>query len=182
MIRHGLDRPISLPRGLRPLAELFDRFSFQQHLKETFNWVFVDEHARLTAQLEALRARLNAPVQTTEGAPITESVSTRVLDLKQEITREEADLRQLRLQLSEQQKLISALDERLKLCEGSTSAEGEFGLGLLDRAECPTCHQYIEPNTYNLSLQSKDAIAAYVETLERVREPLRGRSLTRARK
>jgi DNA repair exonuclease SbcCD ATPase subunit len=169
---HGLDKPLSSRGTLREFARFLTTFNVREYLKTNFNWDFTSERSHLSSELEGLRNELNEGTHSgTSGPALPESIATHVLDQKEALTKTEEELRGLRHQLSSQKSLIISLNDRIKSSKDLFRLK-QTDVGIVLKAECPTCHRSIDPSDFNLVMQDGDAIESYIKTLERDREAL----------
>lgn len=171
LARQGWSGGIGVTGSLKVLASKWANLNLHEIVKEQFHFDFNREQQRLKERLETLRAELGAPnVSTNDSA--TRDASQKVVGLKGELHGIQKRIGILRSQLREQQSVLHSVEDRWSSARDLLRLKKD-GIGVLPSAECPTCHQSIEPARLQLQEQSIEVIEIHVESLDRQRGLLR---------
>lgn len=140
-------------------------------VKERYRFDYDHEAQRLSRELENLRSQLGTPRRSTDDSAARE-VSQRVVAIKGKLHEIQGRISTLRAQLREQQSVLASVDARWSSAKDLLRLKRE-GVGVLPEAECPTCHQVVEPARLQLQEQPIESIEIHVQSLERQRSLLR---------
>jgi len=140
--------------------------------RKDFNMNVAAERERLTQRLISLRALLaEAPAGAADRGPASQA-SQEVVEFKTKRHKLRDELRQARLQLAEQKSLLEAIEHRASSSKDVLKLKLQ-GIGRLDQVECPTCHRELDPNSFQLTEQSTESVAAHIDALEKQRVLIR---------
>jgi len=156
--------------------EKLDLFAF---VKDRFHFDPSAEQQRVVDRVEKLRTRITRGKIDTDSTAETVDASAQVVAIKQRRHELQLLLATLRAQLREQQDLHSTIEGRLKSAKDLRRLKVEQ-IGILPKAECPTCHQSVDPAHLELSGQSVESLELHVSQLDRERLML-GASVERLR-
>jgi hypothetical protein len=158
------------------LADLVERWSkvdLVAVVKDAFNFDGAAEIMRLVQRVDSLRLKLTKGKIDTESTAEVASMSMAVVGLKERRHDLQLQLATLRAQWREQERLLRTVESRLKSARDLARLKKE-GIGILPRAECPTCHQVVDPEHLELTEQSGASIDTHVTQLDHQRLLLEG--------
>lgn len=161
--------------GNGPLEDVISRWSarrLRDALADQANVDFPTTRAMLDGRAEKLRGALTkAPIDAL-NATTTAATSQRVVELKENRHRLNAELNSLRTQHSETSGLLASIEHRIQSASDLLRLK-KSGVGRLDHVECPTCHRDLDPATFALTNQSELSISSHIEALRRDRDLMR---------
>jgi hypothetical protein len=126
------------------------------------------ERALLIKRAEKLRGALTAEPIDSTNASAHPAASQRVIELKRRRHEVAVEIGTIRLQREEAQELLDGLDHRIAAAVDVLRLK-RSGIGRLESVECPTCHRYIDPSSFELTDESEESISALVGALKRDR-------------
>lgn len=156
----------------RELAAKWQRLDLGDWVKERYGFDGPTQLARLGKRAETLRTRLTKGKIDAESTVETTAASTAVVGLKEQRHELQLRLGTLRSQLRGQERLLRSVEDRFKSARDLARFKKE-GIGILPKAECPTCHQTVDPAHLELTEQSVLTIELYIEQLDHQRHLLR---------
>lgn len=182
----GWDGTLSVTGALDAVITRWRDLDVVAFVEEKFHFDAAKEQRRLVDRVDALRSRITKGKIDTETTAETADASGRVVAMKQRRHELQLLLSTLRAQLTEQQRLHGTIEGRLKSAKDLRRFKVEH-IGILPKAECPTCHQSVDPAHLELSPHSAESLDVHVAQLDRERlmlaantERLRGEVLDAA--
>lgn len=169
--RQGWSLDIGTYGSLSDLATKWGGLDLLALIKEKFQFDPDKDVARLVKRTEELRTRVTKGKADPEATSDVSAASGAVVTLKQRRHDLQQRLANLRSQLREQQRLLRSVEERLKSAKDLRRLKAD-GIGILPKAECPTCHQSVDPDLLELNQQSTDSLDLHVGQLEHQRKLL----------
>jgi hypothetical protein len=161
--------------GNGPLDVVISRWSarrLRDALADEANVDFPSTRAMLDDRAEKLRNALTKAPIDASNATTAAAASQRVVELKGNRHRLNAELNSLRTQHSETSVLLASLEHRIQSASDLLRLK-KSGVGRLDHVECPTCHRDLDPATFALTDQSELSISSHIEALRRDRDLMR---------
>jgi len=162
----GWTGELTTTASVSELATRWHNLDLTAWLAQKFNFDAGQEQKQLADRVAALRTRLTKGKIDTDSTADTTEVSARVVTLKETRHEFQVVLGTLRSQLREQERLLRTVDERRKSARDLLRFKSS-GIGILPKAECPTCHQTVDPAHLDLSEQSTDTLDIHVQQLDR---------------
>lgn len=150
------------------LADRWSKLDLLAVVKKEFTFDGAAELARLTKKVDALQLKLTKGKIDTESTAEVTAVSANVVQLKEQRHQLQLQLATMRAQLREQERLRRSVEERLKSARDLARLKKE-GIGILPRAECPTCHQAVDPAHLELTEHSEAMIETHIAQLDHQR-------------
>lgn len=136
--------------------------------KSRFNLDFPNESQRIEKHIAELRRRLSAePLDRYKSAASIEA-SQQVVELKTQRHDASEVVRRLRVELAEQQSVLTTIDHRIAATSDLLRLKQQ-GIGALPRTECPTCHQEVAPAAMSLSEQSTASVEIHLGAIRQER-------------
>ena len=130
------------------------------------------ERRRLTELIERQRKILTTDPFDAANVSAPTGASQRVIDLKERRHQLNSELRNLRVQYSQANELVSSLEHRIQAASDVLRLKAS-GVGRFEMIECPTCHRDLVPESFSLSQQSQRSVEAHIEALKKDRELIR---------
>jgi DNA repair exonuclease SbcCD ATPase subunit len=156
---HGAAVDVAKRWGARALSEV---------ARDEFNMDAAAERRRLDGRIVSLRAALaSQPPGTADLSPASQA-SQQVVELKTKRHELRGELRDARMQLADQQGLLTTIEHRIHSSKDVFRLK-THGIGRLDLVECPTCHRDLDPSTFQLTDQSAPSVQAHIEALSKQR-------------
>lgn len=169
--REGWTFDLGTHGSLQDLATRWSTFDLLALMKERFHFHPEKETARLTKRVDELRTRVTKGKVDPEATSDVSAASGAVVSLKQRRHEIQIQLANLRSQYREQHRLLRSVEDRLKSAKDLRRLKVD-GVGILPKAECPTCHQSVNPNMLELNQHSTESMNLHVAQLERQRKLL----------
>lgn len=141
-----------------------------KHLRETLR----SQEQGLQRQVQELQASLNTQTlqPREENRHLVEAASTSVVELKSLLHEKRQELRRLRVQREQQSDLLGELEAKLRAARDLLLLKRD-NLGLPTHVECPTCHQEIQPEQYDLHVHGTEQLERRIDALEAERQAVR---------
>lgn len=164
LVASGWEPLLSSHGTMGDILKRVQDLSLTLEVEAKYGWSFVKENERLTASIAAQQRHLVGP-RDQKDVRVAE-FSTKVLDLKSAKHLLETELRTVREQMFGQKDLVRTIEGRLASAEDLLRLKRDH-LGVADRAECPTCHQDIVPETFDINDQQISSVELYISTLQK---------------
>jgi hypothetical protein len=158
--------------GLGSISDILARWSsrtLRDALKQDGDIDLSSEEASLKVTVARLRKALTSDPIDPSDTSAPAAASQGVIDLKQRRHDLSEELHTLRVQREMTADLVANLEHRIHAASDLLRLK-TTGVGRLDHLECPTCHRDLDPETFDLSDQSKESISTHIEALKRDRE------------
>jgi hypothetical protein len=169
---HGWNADLPTRGDVLELARKHQDFKLNDYFSQNFGWSFKAENERLTNLAGQLQKQLNSATALKASDAAAAEASSRVINLKHAIHEKQQQVEILRTQRSAQLEVLEATKARIRSAEDLTRLKRE-NIGLLAKAECPTCHSLISPEKFELQEQSASTVEAYIAASKRDADALR---------
>nr|WP_158620050.1 ATP-binding protein [Corallococcus sicarius] len=169
---YGWDADIPTRGDVLEWARRYREFKLNDYFAQSFGWTFKAEHERLTSLAGQLQKRLNSTTELKASDAAAAEASSKVINLKHAIHEKQQQIETLRTQRSAQTEVLEATKARIQSAEDLTRLKRE-NIGVLDTAECPTCHSLISPEKFDLHEQAASTVGAYIAASRRDADALR---------
>ncbi|MGN6106577.1 MAG: hypothetical protein ACTHU0_15835 [Kofleriaceae bacterium] len=169
--REGWTFDLGTKGTLEALAARWGNIDLLSTMKERFQFDPAKETARLGKRIEELRTRVTKGKTDQEATSNVSAASGAVVTLKQRRHELQVRLASLRAQLRDQQRLLRTVEDRLKSAKDLRRLKAD-GIGILPKAECPTCHQSVDPEMLDLHQQSTMSLDLHIGQLDHQRKHL----------
>lgn len=137
-------------------------------LKSELKVDLAEQQASLKERAKKLRAHLSRGQLDPNSAGAPSDASQTVVELKDQRHQRREELRILRRQHAEQEELLANIEHRLHSAKDVLRLKKE-GIGRIEIVECPTCHQSIDPSSFQLTAQSTESVESHIAALDRDR-------------
>lgn len=164
--KQGWNGEFSAAGSLDALATRWAKLRLYDLFRERFSFNAAGELERLQERVDRLQSRITRGKIDSESTAETVGASTQVVALKQRRHELQLFLSTLRSQFREQKNLLGTVEGRLRSAKDLRKLKAEK-IGILPKAECPTCHQVVDPVQMELSGQSVEAIDLHISQLDR---------------
>lgn len=169
--KQGWTFDIGTHSTLANLATRWSELDLLALIRETFHFDPDKEITRLAKRAEDLRTRVTKGKPDPEATSEVSSASGAVVTLKQRRHELQLRLAILRSQLRDQQRLLHTVEDRNKSAKDLWRLKAE-GIGILPKAECPTCRQVVDPDMLQVNQQSTESLQMYISQLDHQRKLL----------
>ncbi|HEY6421354.1 MAG TPA: hypothetical protein VIX59_20335 [Candidatus Binataceae bacterium] len=153
------------------VSEIANRWSRRTLLdiaREEFRFNLQNEQTRLRERANSLREALAHGPLDRQDTSASSDTSQKVIELKTQRHALREELRTARSQAHEQSQLVESLQHRIHSASDVLRLKRD-GIGRLINVECPTCHRFLDPSTFDVSTQSAGQVEAHIDALERDR-------------
>jgi hypothetical protein len=163
---------MSIHGSVVALRQRYAELSVAQVFKDTFNFDGPAEVQRLQLSAANAREKLGSLDSSNDGEKGLVELSQKVIDLKRARHNALSELSAQRSELEEQRRLSASIEERIRSA-GDLVRLKQAGVGLLTKAECPTCRQEVSPDLFELTEQALEGVKGHLAALERQRDVAR---------